>query len=166
MDSLFAKLIVSVSLLLGIATGALYIQADLDEINLDFKDGDSYPVIYEVNVENIGAERARFDILTDTPWIFVYKEYEPVRTSIQVPPGNVVMFIIEVHSEQAADGIHEKMVTIRAANPSDSSVYEEKEIPIVISKNIVISSPSAEFDLEESEGVFQKLLNFFKNLFS
>lgn len=166
MDSLFAKLIVSVSFLLGIATGSLYIHADLDEINLDFRDGDVSPVIYEVNVENIGPERVRFDILSDTPWIFVYKEYEPVRTSIQVPPGNVVKFIIETHPEQAADGVHEKTVTIRAANPSDSSVYEEKEIPIVIGKNVSTASPSAEFDLEKSERIFHKLLIFFKNLIS
>ena len=164
MGSLFAKLIVSVSLLLGIAAGNLYIDSSISSINLAYSDGDKYPVIYNLDIENIGPERARFDIESDTPWIFVYKDYELTRRSIQVSPGDTVRFIVEIHPEQAGDGIHNKEVIFRVFNPLDSSLYEERGIPVVINKNVIISSPSAEVNLEETEGIFQKLRGLLRNL--
>jgi hypothetical protein len=137
MDSLFAKLIVALSFLLGIASGSLYVHTDTTELSLEYKDGGSYPIIQTLNVENIGPERARFTISSDTPWIFVYKEYETSRTSVEMSPGNIVNFIIEIHPEQAGDGSHSKEVKITAAHPISSEEYEVKAIAINIDKNVV-----------------------------
>ncbi len=123
-------------MLLGIATSSLYIGTDISEINLDFKTGDTYPIKYEYRVTNIGPERARFDISSDTPWIFVYKKYEPGRIVLEMLPNETVKWIIEVHAEQAPDGIHEKTVTIKAANPLSSENYETVELDVNINKNV------------------------------
>jgi len=143
MDSLFAKFIIFVSMLLGIATGALYIQTDISEINLDFKTGDNYPAKYTYSVKNIGPERARFNISSDTPWIFVYKRYEPVRTIVELLPNETVHFEIEVRTEQAPDGVYNKTVIVNAANPLSSEFYETVELDINIRKNVdeVVISP-------------------------
>jgi hypothetical protein len=123
-------------MLLGIATSSLYIGTDISEINLDFKTGDTYPIKYEYRVTNIGSERARFDISSDTPWIFVYKEYEPALIVVELLPGEMVIFIIEVRAEQAPDGVHGKTVTVKAANPLSSENYETVELGINIRKNV------------------------------
>ncbi len=151
MDSLFAKLIVFVSLLLGIAMGNLYIGSSISSISLDYNEGDEYPVIYELDIENIGPERAKFDISSDTPWIFVYKEYEPVRTAVDMSPGNIVKFIVEIHPEQASDGVHEKSVTINARHPRvTTELYETRIFEVNINKNVAATTVSPEPTKEPS----------------
>ena len=144
MNSLFAKFIVFFSMLLGIATSSLYIGTDISEINLDFKTGDNYPIKYEYHVKNIGPEKARFDISSDAPWIFVYKKYEPVRIAVEMLPNEMVDFVIEVHAEQAPDGVHNKTVTVKATNPLSSENYETIELNININKNIDKTGTSLE----------------------
>lgn len=145
MDSLFAKLIVFISLLLGFVTGSLYIDSSISSISLDYNEGDEYPVLYNLDIENIGPERAKFDISSDVSWIFVYKDYEPVRKSIDMSPGNVVRFIVEIHPEQAPDGVHEKSVTVIARHPLvTTELYETRVFEVNINKNVVAATVSPE----------------------
>ena len=144
MDSLFAKLLVFLSLLLGIATGNLYIDSSVSSISLDYNEGDEYPVMYNLDIKNVGPGETRFDIESNTPWIFVYKDYEPARRSVRVPPGNTFSFTVEIHPEQALDGMHEKSVTVNARNPRTSELYETRIFEVNINKNVVAITASPE----------------------
>lgn len=144
MDSLFAKLIVFLSFILGVVTSGSYIDSSISSISLDFNSGDEYPVIYDLYIEHTGREVARFNIESDTPWIFVYKEQEPARKTVEMATGNIVVFKIEVHPEQAIDGSHEKKVTVTAANPATSEEYQTKIITINVNKNVPEATPTLE----------------------
>jgi len=135
-------------MLLGLAVGTLYIGTDMTEMNIDFKTGDEYPIKFEYHVQNIGPERARFDISSDTPWIFVYKKYESPKIAVEMLPNETVKWIIEIRAEQAPDGVHKKTVTINAANPLSSENYETVELDININKNVDEPAESPEMTEE------------------
>lgn len=145
MNSIFAKIALMFGLILGVAAGPNYIQIfGSDHLNFNFKTGDNFPIIYVLNVTNIGYERSRFDISSNVPWIFVYKENQPSAKSVEMSSGQNVNFVLEIRAEQAADGGNSAVVSVQAVNLSDFSVLERKDINIVLNKNIVVAvSPQA-----------------------
>ncbi len=141
--NLFAEISVLFSFILGFVNGFNYIQVGPNSLSFDFKTGDNYPVVYHLNVKNIGPERARFDISSDTPWIFTYREGQPSAMSVDTTPGVAFNFVLEIRAEQAKDGVNESQVLINAVSLRDSSVVETKKISIVLNKNVTPSSVSS-----------------------
>lgn len=139
MESLFAKFVIFVSLLISSISGPSYIQSNFTDAVLDFKTGDSSPVTYIVNIGNIGPERAIFKISSDTSWVFVFRESQPNAISVEMGPGNFVNFIIEVYPNQAAeDGTYEVTVKLEAIHPTNGTLYDSKDINITVNKNVVV----------------------------
>lgn len=153
MDSFLAKILISLASILGVFVSGSYIQSGADNLSLDFKTGEQFPIFYSLNVRNIGPQGARFDISSDSPWLFVYREGQPGTNSLTLSDSAVVNFILEIHPERLADGIYESEVLIKAINLQNYEVLDSKTIGIVLNKNVVptptlpTSSPTPEVEI-------------------
>lgn len=135
---LLSLLFYSVSSVLAVS----YIELDAYSLDLNFKSGDSYPIIRLVNARNISQERVRFDISSNAPWIFVYREGQPGNISLEVPPGANLNFVLEIHAEQAPDGRNTAQALIKAVSLAGYSTLETAEVNVNLNKNFVPTSPT------------------------
>ncbi len=120
-----------------------YVQLGTSSIIYDFKTGVSaYPIYYYLSTKNIGPQKARFDIISDSPWIFVYREGEPGATSFQLYHESTINFVMEIRAEQPKDGVNRALVTVNAVSNQDYTVIDTKKVEVILNKNISSPSPS------------------------
>ncbi len=152
MDSIFAKLILLFASILGVFSGANYIQIGTDSLTFDFKTGENHPIYYLLNVQNIGPEKERFEISSNQSWVSVYREGTDY-TFVELPSQAYVNFVLTIRPERLPDGISEAKVFIKVLDidslVSQEMVLDETEVSIVLNKNIIptlmpteISSPT------------------------
>ncbi len=125
------------------AANPTYIQLGTNWVSYDFTTGVStYPINYNLYTKNIGPQPARFDISSDTSWVFVYREGQTGNTSVQVANESALNFVIEIRAEQAKDGISQALVAVNAVNLQDSTVMDTQTVTVTLSKNVSSPSPS------------------------
>lgn len=138
MTGIFSKILLPFSLILSFIGGPSYIQLNTPQVILNFKTGDTAPIFYYLNVKNIGSQKARFEISSDSPdWIFNYREGLPAKTSAEIYQGAAINFVLEIHPEKLSDGKHNAQVVIKAVatDPNSSNVYETQSVNLTLNKN-------------------------------
>ncbi|MBI4119845.1 MAG: hypothetical protein HY454_00045 [Parcubacteria group bacterium] len=144
MNSIFAKLVLSFALILGLVSAPTYIQLNTASIVFNYKTGENRPLYY-LNVKNIGPQKERFDVLANVPWIFISREGYDSVTSLHIEREGAVNFTLDIRPEIVADGSHSGQVTVQAVDVYDYSIIEIKTVEVTFNKNFVpttLPSPS------------------------
>lgn len=121
-----------------VARGVTYINIPTDEIAVDFKTGQIFPVDKFVYVQNGSYDKIRYDATsTNNSWMLVYREGNRNLSSVTMLGGNAVNFSVEIHPENLIPGLYIGKVTIKAVNPSTDNVLESKDVTITLKKDYV-----------------------------
>lgn len=137
-------LALSVSLLaVGfIARGVTYINTPTNEIVVDFKTGQLFPVDKFIYVQNGSYDKIRYDATSTNSWMLVYREGNRNLSSVTMLGGNAVNFSVEINPQNLNPGLYSGTVTIKAVNPSTDNVLESKDVTITLKKDYVEPTPS------------------------
>lgn len=131
--------------LLGIAGD--YVLVETNNPTFNFRTGDNEPIVYYLNVKNIGSLKARFDVTSNASWISIFREGQRGVNSLEIPPEYAVNFVLEINANQVTDGVHAAEVLVNAINLDDYSVLDFEKVNIILNKNLaptsVPSSPSS-----------------------
>ncbi len=126
-----------------VARGVTYVNTPKNEIVVDFKTGQLFPVNEYVYVQNGSYDKIRYDATaTNNSWMLVYREGNRNLSSVTMLGGNAVNFSVEIHPENLNPGLYSGTVTIKAVNPSTDNVLESKDIKITLKKDYIEPSPS------------------------
>lgn len=144
MDSLFAKVIFLFSFLLASITGPSYIKIAQDSLIFNFKTGEVFPIYYYLNIQNIGPQKARFEVSSDVQWISVYREGSDFAF-VELPPQLAINFILEIRPERLPDGVNKAKVFIKVLDinlsVSQELVLDQVEVSITLNRNLVLATP-------------------------
>lgn len=145
---IFFKKIILFGSILNVLSGPNFIQIGVESLSYDFKTGDIAPIYYNLNTENIGPKKVRFDFISNAGWIFVYPEGKQELTSkaiIQLSSFSGATIVLEIHPENLQDGQHSAAVTVNAVDINDLTILDTKEVKVAVNKNVIVSpkTPSA-----------------------
>lgn len=143
MNSFFAKIIFSLASILGLIGSPSYVQLGADSLIYNFKTGDNSPIVYYLTVKNIGPQKARFDVSSNKPWLFVYREGQPGAISVEIFQNAAVNFVLEIHAEQPGDGSNTAEISVNAVDHSSYAVIDSKKVAVTLNKNIKIETVTA-----------------------
>lgn len=144
MDSLFAKIIFLFSFILASITGPGYVKISQDNLVFNFKTGEVFPIYYNLNTQNIGLQKARFEISSDQSWVSGYREGTDF-VFVELSPQAYINFVLEIRPERLPDGVNKAKVFIKVLD-IDSLVRQElildqAEVLITLNKNLVSTTP-------------------------
>ncbi len=157
MSEVVEKLLFPFSLILSLVSSTIYppyIQLGAENLTFDYKTNDSRP-LYFLNLKNIGAQKARFNISSDVDWIFITQEGLDNTKTIQLDVGSTVNFVLDIRTDLVNDGRYTAKITVDAIYLQDSTILETKDINIVLNKNFIptpspTGGPSPTADLSPS----------------
>lgn len=144
MEPIWSKVWLLLGSMLSLLVGQSYVQLDVNDLNFNFKDGDPSPIIYYLNVKNIGIEQARFDISAETDWFDVYRENQPTDRSVTIPQENGIKFTVEIPAHRLPDGENKARITVKAVSLRDFTTIESRIINLTVNKNIKPATPTPE----------------------
>ena len=140
MDSILSKVILFLASILSIGLGASYIKIGVDNLTFDFKTGEIYPIYYFLNIQNIGPEKERFEISSDSAWVSGSREGTDY-TFVELPSQAYVNFVLTIRPERLPDGVNEAKINLRVLDidslVSQEVILDETEVSIVLNKNII-----------------------------
>ncbi|MDP3696850.1 MAG: hypothetical protein Q8R55_02345 [Candidatus Taylorbacteria bacterium] len=142
-----------------VARGVTYINTPKNEIVVDFKTGQLFPVNEYIYVQNGSYDKIRYDATaTNNSWMLVYREGNRNLSSVTMLGGNAVNFSVEIHPENLDPGLYSGTVTIKAVNPSTDNVLESKDVTITLKKDYVelpILSPTPSEEQNRGSSISQ-----------
>lgn len=141
MNSISSKFILTVASIFALLNPS-FIKISESELNFDFKTGNNFPIYYFLNFENVGNQKARFDISTNVDWLFVYREGLAQQTnfvSVELPQYSPINIILEIHPQRLKDGKHQAEIEVKAIQLQDYSTLDSKKILVFLNKNIEIT---------------------------
>ncbi|TSC90610.1 MAG: hypothetical protein G01um10142_357 [Parcubacteria group bacterium Gr01-1014_2] len=140
MDSLFTKAVFLFSFLLASIISPGYIKVAKNELDFNFKTGEVFPIYYYLNVQNIGPQKARFEISSDASWLRFYREGTDF-TFVELPLQAYINFVLEIRPERLPDGVNKAKVLMKVLDidslVSQEVVLDEAEISLTLNKNFV-----------------------------
>lgn len=136
MEIFFSKSYLLFSLILSFIGGSSYIKLSDSYLNYNYQTGETAPIYHYLNVQNIGIQRARFDITSKSSWIFASREGQAIASTVELTPTSAVNFLLEIHPERLGDGLYRGYVSIEAVSLVDNLVLEKKEVEITLNKNL------------------------------
>lgn len=138
MSSFFAKITPLFALVFISITIPNYIQVASDSLTFDYKTGEVSPIIYYLNVKNIGPQKAKFIVSNNAQWLFIAREGTDFVKSVDIGAGVSVNFVLTIQAGGIADGVHKAEVSVEAVSADGySAPYDSKKTTVTVNKNVV-----------------------------
>jgi len=152
MGVFFGKLAFVAAYLLSALSGFDYISIPTHDLSFDYKTGEGAPIVYYLNLKNIGPQKARFDLSSSDSWLRVYREGNDIEQSLEIEMQAAIRLVVEVDPRRLQDGIHHSKITIIAAKPFYSEVYDTETVDVEVRKDYVPTpTPSVSPKATESQ---------------
>jgi len=132
-------------MLFAVVSGPSYIELGDSNLVFNYKTGEQKPLYYFLSTKNVGPQKAKFIISSDSEWAFVYREgYSQSTNSVSLNSGGAVNFVLEIQPESLSDGKHEAVVTVEAIDIdiNKTTVFDTQTVNVTLNKNYVEPSPT------------------------
>ena len=138
MNAFLAKLSFAVSYILASLMGFDYIGLPTTDLTFNYQTNQSPAIVYNLTLKNVGPQRAKFEISSDSLWLKASREgYDPNHKP-EVEANGAINIFIEIDPRQLSDGTHKAKIKIVATKPlyTDSEIDDTEFVTVIVNKNL------------------------------